>query len=149
MQKHRPNRQVRRWVAVRQLGGIVRLILYDFVIPQSFFVLQKTTAPFTREPLTDSRKGCPYGMVLNSILIAIVSCYIFTDYLGGSKPLPYTIGYIIQSVRSTHFFSFFNFLSYLFSAVRLALSLRYDIYFHSVLSFFIIPHPLYFELYHL
>ena len=46
MQKHRPNRQVRRWVAARQLGGIVRLILNDFVkLPQSFFVMQKMTAP--------------------------------------------------------------------------------------------------------
>ena len=37
-------------------------ILYDFVkIPQSFFCSKKTTAPFTREPLSDSRKGCPYG----------------------------------------------------------------------------------------
>ena len=52
----------------RQLGGIVRLILYEFIkIPQSFFCSKKTTAPFTREPLTDSRKGCPYGMILNSI----------------------------------------------------------------------------------
>ena len=41
----------------RQLGGIVRLILYKFIkIPQSFFCSKKTTAPFTREPLTDSRK---------------------------------------------------------------------------------------------
>jgi len=31
-----------RWVAERQLGGILILILYDFVkIPQSFFVLPK------------------------------------------------------------------------------------------------------------
>ena len=37
----------------RQLGGIIRLILYEFIkIPQSFFCSKKTTAPFTREPLT-------------------------------------------------------------------------------------------------
>ena len=52
----------------RQLGGIVRLILYEFIkIPQSFFCFKKTTAPFTREPLTDNCKGCPYGMIYNSI----------------------------------------------------------------------------------
>ena len=38
----------------------------DFIwickIPQSFFCSKKTTAPFTREPLTDSRKGCPYSL---------------------------------------------------------------------------------------
>ena len=46
----------------KQLGGIVRLILYEFVKSLShFFVPKKTTAPFTREPLTDNRKGCPYG----------------------------------------------------------------------------------------
>ena len=40
------------------------LILYDFVkIPQSFFCSKKTTAPFTREPLTDSGNGCPYGRI--------------------------------------------------------------------------------------
>ena len=36
------------------------LILYDFVkIPQSN--ASHSTAPFTREPLSDKRKGCPYG----------------------------------------------------------------------------------------
>ena len=34
-----------------------------FLIPQSFFCLQKMTAPFTREPMSDSRKGCYYGVV--------------------------------------------------------------------------------------
>ena len=49
------------------------LILYDFVkIPQSN--ASHSTAPFTREPLSDNRKGCPYDMMLNSILIATVSC---------------------------------------------------------------------------
>ena len=39
------------------------MILYDFVkILQSFFCSKKTTAHFTREPLTDNRKGCPYGL---------------------------------------------------------------------------------------
>ena len=32
-------------------------------IPQSFFVLKKMTAPFTREPMSDSREGCPYDMI--------------------------------------------------------------------------------------
>ena len=37
------------------------LILYDFVkIPQSN--ASHSTAPFTREPLSDNRKGCPYGL---------------------------------------------------------------------------------------
>ena len=40
----------------------------DFIcfykIPQSFFCSKKTTAPFTREPLSDSRKGCPYGLCI-------------------------------------------------------------------------------------
>ena len=77
------------------------LILYDFVkIPQSN--ASHSTAPFTREPLSDNRKGCPYGMMLNSILISTVSCYIFADFLGGSKPPPYTIGYIIQLVLMPH-----------------------------------------------
>ena len=44
------------------------LILYEFVKSLShFFVPKKTTASFTREPLTDNRKGCPYGMIYNSI----------------------------------------------------------------------------------
>ena len=39
----------------------MRLILYDFVkIPQSFFCSKKTTAPFTREPLSDRGKPPPY-----------------------------------------------------------------------------------------
>ena len=41
MQKHRPNRQVRRWVADRQLGGIVRSILYVFINSLSHFLLCK------------------------------------------------------------------------------------------------------------
>ena len=48
----------------------MRSILYDFVkIPQSFFCSKKTTAPFTREPLTDRGEPCPYGMIYNSILV--------------------------------------------------------------------------------
>ena len=40
---------------------------------------------------TDSRKGCPYGMILNSILIAPESSLVFVNYHGRSKPLPYTV----------------------------------------------------------
>ena len=37
-------------------------ILYDFIkIPQSFFCSKKTTAPFTREPVSNDRKDCPCG----------------------------------------------------------------------------------------
>ena len=89
------------------------MFLYDFVtIPQSFFVLQKMTAPFTREPvyahilqfainlfsagaspllchlyrllwISDSRKGCPYGMIYISIraLTRTSSLFTITSYL--------------------------------------------------------------------
>ena len=51
----------------RHLGGIVKSIVYDFIkIPQSFFC-EKRQLPRQREPLTDNRKGCPYGMIYNSI----------------------------------------------------------------------------------
>ena len=52
--------------------------------------------------IADRGEPCPYGMMLNSILIATVSCYIFADFHGGSKPPPYTIGYIIQFVLTPH-----------------------------------------------
>ncbi|MCI6388230.1 MAG: hypothetical protein MR823_03670, partial [Ruminococcus sp.] len=46
----------------RQLGGIVRLILYDFVKSLShFFVSKKTTALSERETLADRGEPCPYG----------------------------------------------------------------------------------------
>ena len=46
----------------RQLGGIVRLILYDFIkIPQSFFVTKKLQLPRQREPVSNDRKDCPCG----------------------------------------------------------------------------------------
>ena len=44
------------------------MILYEFVKSLShFFVPKKTTAPFTREPLSDNRKGCSYGSIYFSI----------------------------------------------------------------------------------
>ena len=55
-----------------------------------------------------------------SNLITAVNYHISANLLGRSKPLPYTVGYIIQFVRSTHFFSLFTFHLSLFSAVRLA-----------------------------
>ena len=65
------------------------MILYEFIkIPQSFFCSKKTTAPFTREPLTDSRKGCPYGLMYFSNLITAESSNIFANSFGGSKPRP-------------------------------------------------------------
>ena len=42
---------------------IITAFAVCFLIPQSFFVPQKMTAPFTREPMSDSRKGCSYGVV--------------------------------------------------------------------------------------
>ena len=36
-------------------------------------------------------KPCPYDMMLNSISIATVNYYIPVDFLGGSKPPPYTV----------------------------------------------------------
>ena len=52
--------------------------------------------------IADRGEPCPYGMILNSILISTVSCYIFADFHGGSKPPPYIIGYIIQFVLTPH-----------------------------------------------
>ena len=157
-----------RWVAVRQLGGIVRSILYDFVKSLSHFFAKNGSSLYkgacVAQPQNCKDKSAPSGRELLSVaklrelkgLFQIVNtpsvifCYAKNDsplkdgveaqiefdrLRTGASPVP-TVSYIIQSVRSTHFFSFFNFLSYLFSAVRLALSLRYDIYFHSVLSFF-------------
>ena len=93
------------------------MILYEFVkIPQSFFCSKKTTAPFTMELLSDNRKGCPYGMIFNSILIATESSYIFVNFLGGSKPLPYIVGYNFSLCESTNFFSLFALHFSLFSA---------------------------------
>ena len=46
----------------------MRLILYDFEKSLShFFVPKKSTAPFTREPLTDRGEPCPYGMIYNDL----------------------------------------------------------------------------------
>ena len=68
----------------------MRLILYDFVkIPQSFFCSKKTTAPFTREPVSDRGKPCPYGLMYFSNLITAESSNIFANSFGRSKPLPY------------------------------------------------------------
>ena len=59
----------------------MRSILYDFVkIPQSFF-FEKTTAPFTREPLTDNRKGCPYGLSIYFNAILAVRLLLIHDNL--------------------------------------------------------------------
>ena len=41
--------------------------------------------------VADRGKPCPYDMILNSISIATVNYYIPVDFLGGSKPPPYTI----------------------------------------------------------
>ena len=41
--------------------------------------------------VADRGKPCPYDMTLNSISIATVNYYIPVDFLGGSKPLPYTV----------------------------------------------------------
>jgi hypothetical protein len=61
----------------RQLGGIVRLILYAFVKSLShFFVFKKTTAPFTREPFADRGKGCPYGICLYFYVILAINYHI-------------------------------------------------------------------------
>ena len=45
--------------------------------------------------MKDNRKGCPYGMMLNSIMIATESIFVFVNFLGGSKPPPYRVDYKI------------------------------------------------------
>ena len=78
---------------------IITAFAVCFLIPQSFFVPQKMTAPFTREPMLDSRKGCSYGCA--NILISYQPKIIIKQrqYNGGSKPPPYRVGYIFQFVR--------------------------------------------------
>ena len=56
-----------RWVAERQLGGILILILYDFVkIPQSFFVLSKNDSSLYKGAYV----GQPQGL-------SLTGCYNF------------------------------------------------------------------------
>ncbi len=57
---------------------------------------------------TDRRKGCPYGRINFSNLIATVSYHISVNFHGRSKPLPYTIGYKIHIHGSLCFNKFSN-----------------------------------------
>ena len=53
------------------------MILYDFVkIPQSFFCSKKTTAPFTREPLSDRARVVPTDCMKFSNIISAVNHHI-------------------------------------------------------------------------
>ena len=76
---------------LRELKRVFQIIK----TPPVIFFCGKMTAP--------SKMGRKH----NSNLITTGSRHIFTNFLGGSKPPPYSIGYIIHSVRSTHFFSLF------------------------------------------
>ena len=52
-----------RWHAAGVTKGENAInIKFAFSLPQSFFI-RKMTAPFTRELMSDSRKGCFYGVV--------------------------------------------------------------------------------------
>ena len=57
--------------------------------------LQSVGATCGRPPIHSKQKRAntvrPYGTILNSILIAAVSCYMLVNFLGGSKPPPYHV----------------------------------------------------------
>ncbi len=79
---------------------------FSLSLPQSFFCSKKMTAPFTREPLSDNRKGCPYGLCVYFNMIFSRELHIILTINGGSKPPPYIIRYTIQFVRITDFCGF-------------------------------------------
>ena len=57
----------------------MRLILYGFIKSLShFFVPKKMPAPFTREPLSDRGKPCPYGLLVYFNVISAVNQHIST-----------------------------------------------------------------------
>ena len=47
-------------------------------------------------------QGLAPAEIINGYMIVTDSCYISANSLGGSKPPPYTIGYIIQFVLPPH-----------------------------------------------
>ena len=55
-----------------------------------------------REPVSDNRKGCPYGCA--NILISYYQKNVINQrqFNGGSKPPPYRVGYQIQFVLLLH-----------------------------------------------
>ena len=53
------------------------------------------TAPFTREPVSDRGKPCPYSLMYFSNLMTADNRHIPSDFLGGSKPPPYRVDYKI------------------------------------------------------
>ena len=55
-----------RWVAARQLGGILILILYDFVkIPQSFFAHKKRQLPLQGSLCRTAARAVPTVILFN------------------------------------------------------------------------------------
>ena len=74
----------------------MRLILYDFVkIPQSFFCSKKNDSSLYKGACVRQPQGLSLRFNIFFNLIVAVNRYIYANFLGGSKPLPYTIGYII------------------------------------------------------
>ena len=59
--------------------------------------------PSIHSKLKTGEHSSPLRYDIEFNLIATVINYVFVNYLGGSKPPPYTIGYIIQFVWSTNF----------------------------------------------
>ena len=81
----------------------MRLILYDFVkIPQSFFVPKNDSSLYKGAFVRQGRAlSLRYDIEFNLILAE--SSFVFVNFHGGSKPPPYTVGYIIHSIRSANF----------------------------------------------
>ena len=91
----------------RQLGGIVRLILYDFVkIPQSFFCFQKNDSSLYKGAFVGQGQALSLRLCVYFNMIFSRELHIILTINGGSKPPPYIIRYTIQFVRITDFCGF-------------------------------------------
>ena len=77
----------------RQLGGIVRLILYDFVKSLShFFVSKKNDSSLGEGDFGGQGRALSLRYDIEFNLTVTVSYQISVNYFGGSKPPPYTVG---------------------------------------------------------
>ena len=74
----------------RQLGGIIRLILYDFVKSLShFFVSKKNDSSLGEGDFGGQGRALSLRYDIEFNLIVAVNNYVFVNLFGGSKPPPY------------------------------------------------------------
>ena len=91
MQKHRPNRQVRRWVAARQLGGIVKQKSRTTarVVPTVAYIARQYTHPITFDFGKRMQSVLPFGIFVSQNSVA--SLTVFLPYFSFIESIAFSI----------------------------------------------------------